>query len=50
MNNEPMEPKKTWTTPDLTVYGKVEDITLVDPKSKLPSMADDFGVTGNYSI
>ena len=38
--------KKVWTTPELTQYGAVEDLTQQDVKSKKLGASDDFGISG----
>ena len=37
--------KKVWTTPELTQYGAVEDLTQ-QVKSKQLGSSDDFGISG----
>jgi len=38
--------KKTWSTPALTVYGNVEELTQAQYKTKQPGSRDDFNVNG----
>jgi hypothetical protein len=38
--------KKTWSTPAVTVYGNVEQLTQQPSKNKQPGSTDDFMVNG----
>lgn len=44
MNTEHMGSKKVWTSPQLTEYGVVEDLTQA-PKLKNFGFVDDFNTT-----
>lgn len=45
MREETNASKAEWDSPELVVYGSVEELTL-QPKSKHPGFSDDFGVSG----
>jgi hypothetical protein len=38
--------KKLWETPQLVVFGAVEELTQEDAKYKHLGSQDDFGITG----
>lgn len=44
-NKEHAQSQKDWATPELTVYGNVDHLTLV-PKLKDYGTSDDFGIAG----
>jgi hypothetical protein len=44
MEEQASQSKHVWMTPELTVYGKIEEITAA--KCKILNASDDFEVSG----